>query len=259
LAEPQKDIVAAPLAHDTPDEVTQPHIKDWYKGETEAIPGKTMHKLAVVDRDYTKIYEKFITLGNNICKTGLSAHGNQFACDDVYQEMIESNHFPVREMDGEIYPSIEEDVDAEGLGDGEELIDEDGELEGELLIDEDGEGEDEGELLIDEDGELEGELLIDDEGEFEGDDDIDDEGDETGAAAVISIATLSYPTDPCVHVIVCAPAVAFIISEEAPYCAADVFFSPRQRKSLWQTAHLDRRSAVAPGLPFHRPRVLAPG
>ncbi len=112
LAEPQKDIVAAPLAHDTPDEVTQPHIQDWYHGEVEAIPGKTMHKLAIVDRDYTKIYEKFITLGNNICKTGLSAHGNQFACDDVYQEMIESNHFPVREMDGEIYPSIEEDVDA---------------------------------------------------------------------------------------------------------------------------------------------------
>ncbi|MDP6653291.1 MAG: nitrate reductase subunit alpha [Gammaproteobacteria bacterium] len=112
LAEPQKDIVAAPLAHDSPDEVTQPHVKDWYHGEVEAIPGKTMHKLAVVERDYTKIYEKFITLGNNICKTGLSAHGNQFACDDVYQEMIESNHFPVREMDGEIYPSIEEDVDA---------------------------------------------------------------------------------------------------------------------------------------------------
>jgi len=112
LAEPQKDIVAGPLAHDSPDEVTQPHIKDWYKGEVEAIPGKTMHKLAVVDRDYTKIYEKFITLGNNICKTGLSAHGNQFACDDVYEEMIESSHFPVREMDGETYPSIEEDIDA---------------------------------------------------------------------------------------------------------------------------------------------------
>ncbi len=112
LAEPQKDIVAAPLAHDSPDEVTQPHIKDWYHGEIEAIPGKTMHKLAVVDRDYTKIYEKFITLGNNICKSGLSAHGNQFDCADVYQEMIESNHFPVREIGGEIYPSLEEDVDA---------------------------------------------------------------------------------------------------------------------------------------------------
>ena len=112
FSEPQKDIVTAPLAHDTADEITQPHIKDWYLGETEAVPGKTMHKLAVVDRDYTKIYEKFITLGDNIKSTGLSAHGNHYQCDDVYEEMIESNHFPVRKMDGKVYPSIEEDIDA---------------------------------------------------------------------------------------------------------------------------------------------------
>ncbi len=112
LAAPQKDIVTAPLAHDTPDEVTQPSIKDWYHGEVEAIPGKTMHKLAVVERDYTKIYQKFISLGNNICKTGVSAHGNQFDCADVYEEMIESSHFPTRDFEDESYPSIEEDIDA---------------------------------------------------------------------------------------------------------------------------------------------------
>jgi nitrate reductase alpha subunit len=112
LSEPQKDIVCLPLAHDTADEVTQPEIKDWYLGETEAVPGKSMHKLAVVDRDYTKIYEKFITLGDNIKNTGLGAHGNNYACDDVYDEMVDSNHFPVRQMDGKTYPSIEEDIDA---------------------------------------------------------------------------------------------------------------------------------------------------
>ena len=112
LPESQKDIVAAPLAHDTADEITQPTVKDWYKGEVEAIPGKTMHKLAVVDRDYTKIYEKFITLGDNLKNTGLGAHGNHYSCDDVYDEMVESNHFPVRELDGKTYPSIEEDIDA---------------------------------------------------------------------------------------------------------------------------------------------------
>lgn len=112
LAEPQKDIITVPLAHDSPDEISQPTIQDWYLGETEAIPGKSMHKLAVVDRDYTKIYEKFITLGDNICKTGLSAHGNQFDCADVYQEMIDSAHFTTREIDGKVYPSIEEDIDA---------------------------------------------------------------------------------------------------------------------------------------------------
>jgi nitrate reductase alpha subunit len=109
LPDLQTDIVALPLAHDTADEITQPVIKDWYKGECEAIPGKTMHKLAVVERDYTKIYEKFITLGSGIRTNGLGAHGNHFFCEAEYDEMIASNHFPVRELDGVTYPSIEED------------------------------------------------------------------------------------------------------------------------------------------------------
>ena len=109
FSEPRKDIVALPLAHDTADEITQTEIKDWYDGECEAIPGKTMHKLVVVDRDYTQIYEKFITLGDGIKTDGLGAHGNHYFCEDEYDEMIQSNHFPVRELDGVTYPSIEED------------------------------------------------------------------------------------------------------------------------------------------------------
>jgi nitrate reductase alpha subunit len=109
LPGPQKDIITLPLAHDTSDEITQPEIKDWYRGETEAIPGKTMHKLAVVERDYTKIYERFITLGEGIRTDGLGAHGNHYQCEDQYDEMLTSNHFHVRELDGKTYPSIEED------------------------------------------------------------------------------------------------------------------------------------------------------
>ena len=110
FAEPQKDIVTLPLAHDTADEIAQPEMKDWYRGEVEAIPGKTMHKLAVVERDYTKIYERFITLGDAIRTDGLGAHGNHYQCTEQYDEMITSNHFPVRKLDGKTYPSIEEDV-----------------------------------------------------------------------------------------------------------------------------------------------------
>jgi len=109
LSEPQKDIIASPLSHDTADEITQPNIKDWYTGECEAVPGKSMHKLAIVDRDYTKIYEKYITLGDNIRSKGLGAHGVNFLCTEQYDEMIDSNHFPVRKLDGKTYPSIEED------------------------------------------------------------------------------------------------------------------------------------------------------
>ena len=112
LSEPQKDIVASPLAHDSADEITQPTVKDWYLGECEAIPGKTMHKLKVVDRDYTKIYDKFIALGENVRANGLGAHGNHYDCEDAYDDMIESNHFRVEKQNGSVLASLKEDISA---------------------------------------------------------------------------------------------------------------------------------------------------
>lgn len=110
LAGPRKDIVTMPLAHDSADEITQPAVRDWRKGECEAIPGKTMHKLEVVERDYTQLYNKFITLGDRIRTTGLGAHGNHYECADVYDEMVASEHFPVEKQNGNTYPSLKEDV-----------------------------------------------------------------------------------------------------------------------------------------------------
>jgi len=105
-----KDIVAMPLLHDSPDEISQPSIKDWYKGECEPIPGKTTHKLVVVERDFTQLYHKFISLGEKIKQNGLGAHGNHYMCEDFYNEMLESAHFHVEKWDGKKYPSIKEDV-----------------------------------------------------------------------------------------------------------------------------------------------------
>ena len=112
LPDPIKDVVTSPLVHDTEDEIAQPTIQDWYKGECEAIPGKTMHKIAVQERDYTKIYDKYITLGRNFRNKGGGAHGSSYACDDFYDDMVESNHFNTETLDGEKYPSLKEDVDA---------------------------------------------------------------------------------------------------------------------------------------------------
>ena len=107
-----KDVVTIPLDHDTPDEISQPTIKDWYKDECEAIPGKTMHKIVVQERDYTKIYDKYITLGRRVRDNGLGAHGNSYKVDDFYDKMIESNHFATETIDGVKYPSLKEDVSA---------------------------------------------------------------------------------------------------------------------------------------------------
>lgn len=108
----KKDIVATPLSHDSADEISQPTMKDWYKGECEAIPGKTMHRLAVVERDYTKLYDKFISLGTKVREKGLGAHGNHYSCEEEYDELVASNHYPTELIDGKKYPSLREDVSA---------------------------------------------------------------------------------------------------------------------------------------------------
>lgn len=108
MPEPQVDVTMSPLSHDTIDEITQPRLLDWYHGECEAIPGKTMHKLGVVRRDYTKIYDRFITLGEN-AKKAMGGHGNKYDCDDQYEEMLTSKHFDKETIDGKAYPSLKED------------------------------------------------------------------------------------------------------------------------------------------------------
>jgi len=109
---PVKDIVISPIHHDSPGEITQSDIKDWYRDECDLIPGKTTHHISIITRDYTKIYDKFITLGSNLRTCGLGAHGNHYSCTDVYDEMIESNHFPKENIGGKTYPSLREDVSA---------------------------------------------------------------------------------------------------------------------------------------------------
>ena len=46
-----------PLLHDTPDAMANPHgvVRDWKHGECEPVPGVTMPKLVVVERDYTAV------------------------------------------------------------------------------------------------------------------------------------------------------------------------------------------------------------
>ncbi len=105
-----KDVVATPLSHDSADEITQPTVKDWYLAECEAMPGKTMHKISVVERDYTRLYEDFISFGELVKKSGLGGHGNHYMCDDAYDEMVSSNHFPKEVVDGKVLPSLREDT-----------------------------------------------------------------------------------------------------------------------------------------------------
>ena len=105
LPEPVKDLVMSPLAHDTPDELAQPEIRDWGKGECQFVPGKTGPKLAVVERDYTAIYTKFVALGPGIQKNGLGVHGVKYACGDFWDAMKENG--PTVPVGSVLCPSIE--------------------------------------------------------------------------------------------------------------------------------------------------------
>jgi nitrate reductase alpha subunit len=61
----RKDVVAVPLLHDTPDAMATPHgrVLDWKDGECEPVPGVTMPKLVVVERDYAAVADKMAALG----------------------------------------------------------------------------------------------------------------------------------------------------------------------------------------------------
>ncbi|MDQ0427220.1 nitrate reductase alpha subunit [Planomicrobium stackebrandtii] len=88
-----KDVVITPLAHDTVSEISQPMglVKDWTKGEIEAIPGKTMPNFSIVERDYTQIHNKYITLGPNLATGKTGAHGVSFSVAEEYEELKHIN------------------------------------------------------------------------------------------------------------------------------------------------------------------------
>ncbi|PTR45420.1 respiratory nitrate reductase alpha subunit apoprotein [Rhodococcus sp. OK611] len=73
----RRDIVAMPLIHDTNDATAQPggRVLDWKRGECEPIPGKTMPKIVVVERDYSAIAEKLSALGPLVEELGLTTKG----------------------------------------------------------------------------------------------------------------------------------------------------------------------------------------
>jgi nitrate reductase alpha subunit len=101
----QKDLVAVPLAHDTPAEISQPEMRDWSRGDCEAVPGKTMPGLKVVERDYENLYKRFISYGPLVRAGGLGAHGTHYGIEDEYDELVE--HGRVQRWGGKSYPSLE--------------------------------------------------------------------------------------------------------------------------------------------------------
>lgn len=86
----KRDLVATALQHDSPNELGQPfgRVKDWRKGETEPVPGKTMFNMAVVERRYPDIHAMYSSLGPNVVKPGgVGSKGVSWSCAPEYEEL----------------------------------------------------------------------------------------------------------------------------------------------------------------------------
>ena len=104
-----EDIVATPLAHDSAAEISQPDMKQWIRGEGEAVPGKTMPSFKIVKRDYKNVYKQFISWGPLVRQNGLGAHGTSYAIEKEYDEYLKTHH--TETWDGKTYPSLKKDID----------------------------------------------------------------------------------------------------------------------------------------------------
>jgi nitrate reductase alpha subunit len=72
----EQDVVLTPIMHDSAAELAQPFdVRDWSQGECEAIPGKTMPQITVVERDYPNTFKRFTALGPLLAKAGNGGKG----------------------------------------------------------------------------------------------------------------------------------------------------------------------------------------
>jgi nitrate reductase alpha subunit len=92
--QPVKEVVMNALWMDSPDQLAQPlgAVRDWRKGEAEPVAGKTFPNVAIVERDYSKTYDKLVSLGPLVCKPkGYGAKGQYTDLTPIVEEELKNN------------------------------------------------------------------------------------------------------------------------------------------------------------------------
>ncbi|UAT42878.1 nitrate reductase subunit alpha [Anaplasmataceae bacterium AB001_6] len=109
----EKDVVALPILHDTPGEMSQAFdVKEWKKKECDLIPGKTMPNFIEVERDYPNVYKKFTALGPLLSKDGNGSKGISWDLKKEVEFLGELNHKVTEEGITKGLPRIISDIDA---------------------------------------------------------------------------------------------------------------------------------------------------
>jgi nitrate reductase alpha subunit len=99
------------LQHDTPEELAQVEVKDWKKGECEAIPGKTMPNMVVVERDYPNIHARFTSLGPLMDTLGNGGKGIKWNTESEVK-LLGQLSYTVPDGAAKGRPRIDSDIDA---------------------------------------------------------------------------------------------------------------------------------------------------
>ncbi|MHA6783333.1 nitrate reductase subunit alpha [Pseudonocardia saturnea] len=107
----RRDVVAVPLTHDTSDEMATPHgrVLDWKAGECEPVPGVSMPKLVVVERDYGAVAAKMGALGPLLDTLGATTKGITYRVEKELEYLRHKNG-TVRGGVGDGRPSLARDV-----------------------------------------------------------------------------------------------------------------------------------------------------
>jgi nitrate reductase / nitrite oxidoreductase, alpha subunit len=109
----RRDVVAVPLLHDTADEMANPRgvVADWKAGDCEPVPGRTMPKLVVVERDYPAVAAKMSALGPLMEQLGATTKGVTYTLDREV-DFLRRKNGAVRGGLADGRPSLARDVDA---------------------------------------------------------------------------------------------------------------------------------------------------
>ncbi|MVU78607.1 nitrate reductase subunit alpha [Nocardia sp. ET3-3] len=109
----RKDLVATPLQHDTPDQMANPHgvVRDWKAGECEPIPGVTMPRLTVVERDYPAVFARMRALGPLLEQLGATTKAITYRVEREVEYLARKNGV-VRGGPADGRPSLARDIDA---------------------------------------------------------------------------------------------------------------------------------------------------
>ncbi|RTL59711.1 MAG: nitrate reductase subunit alpha, partial [Hyphomicrobiales bacterium] len=109
----EKDVVLTPIQHDTAGEIAQAFDpKDWKRGECEAVPGKTMPAVTVVERDYPNLYKRFTALGPLMEKLGNGIKGIAWKTEHEVENLKHLNGVVTEEGPTKGLARIETDIDA---------------------------------------------------------------------------------------------------------------------------------------------------